>query len=288
VKKPARDPAQLPQNSPEAIAARLEEMERKIERLRSMYESFFSGIERQPPNAPRREMNRLMLEMQQVQIRNAALRFRFQSLSQRWTLMITYWNRTLREIEAGTYRKDLAKVSRRLALKGAPLSEQEAIALGIPASRARALVARQAARAAAVAPPADPPAEAAPGAPGAAPAPAGAASAAPLALAASAGPGDRPSGAPPPIAAGPRPRPGGAPARSSGIPGVSEDDLATLHKRYEEAARQTGQTGPSLARLREQLTRHAPAVMAQLGTDQVSFDVAVKDGRVVLRPKPRK
>jgi hypothetical protein len=28
--------------------------------------------------------------------------------------------------------------------------------------------------------------------------------------------------------------------------------------------------------------------MAQLGTDQVSFDVAVKDGRVVLRPKPRR
>jgi len=31
-----------------------------------------------------------------------------------------------------------------------------------------------------------------------------------------------------------------------------------------------------------------PQVMAQLGTDQVTFDVAVKDGRVVLRPKPRK
>ncbi len=108
-----------------------------------LYETFFSGVERQPPNAPRRELNRLMLETQQMQIRNAALRFRFQSLSQRWILMTTYWNRTLREIEAGTYRKDVAKVSRRLAQKGAPLTEQEAVALGIPASRARALVARQ-------------------------------------------------------------------------------------------------------------------------------------------------
>jgi hypothetical protein len=274
VKKQARDPSQLPQNSPEAISARLEEMERKIERLRSMYESFFSGIERQPPNAPRRDMNRLMLEMQQVQIRNAALRFRFQSLSQRWTLMITYWNRTLREIEAGTYRKDVAKVSRRLAQKGAPLSEQEAIALGIPASRARALVARQAARAGAV------PAAAAGG-------PAEAAPAGSQTAQETAGEGAPPAASSPPPHPGPAQRPA-PPARTSGIPGISEDDLAALHRRYEEAARQTGQAGPTLARLREQLTRHAPAVMAQLGTDQVSFDVAVKDGRVVLRPKPRK
>jgi hypothetical protein len=143
VKKSPRDLSLLAPDSPEVISARLEEMERKIERLRSMYETFFSGVERRAPNAPRREMNRLMLETQQIQIRNAALRFRFQSLSQKWTLMTTYWNRTLREIEAGTYRKDIAKVSRRLAQKGTPLSEQEAIALGIPATRARALVARQ-------------------------------------------------------------------------------------------------------------------------------------------------
>ena len=100
VKKPARDPSSLSlsQGSAEAITARLEEMERKVDRLRALYETFFSGIERQPPNAPRRELNRLVLEMQQIQIRNAALRFRFQSLSQKWTLMTTYWNRTLREI----------------------------------------------------------------------------------------------------------------------------------------------------------------------------------------------
>ena len=274
MKKPARDPASLPPNSVEAIAARLEEMERKVERLRAMYETFFSGVERQAPNAPRRELNRLMLEMQQAQIRNAALRFRFQSLSQRWTLFTTYWNRTMREIESGTYRKDLAKVSRRLALKGAPLSEQEAIALGIPASRARALVARQSARS-------GPPAAAADGAQGAPP---------------SAGPGaapvvpDGPAAAPLGGAARtPAAEPPPAPAaRPTGIPGVTEDELAALHRRYQEAARQTGQAGPTLARLREQLSRHAPQVIAQLGTDQVTFDVAVKDGRVVLRPKPRK
>jgi hypothetical protein len=264
VKKPSRDPSTLPQTSPEAISARLEEMERKVDRLRSMYETFFSGLERRAPDAPRRELNRLMLEMQQQQIRNVALRFRFQSLSQKWTLMTTYWNRTLREIEAGTYRKDVARVSRRLAQKGAPLTEAEAIALGIPAARARALVARQAnaagaaaATATAAAPPQGPGATGLP--------PAGAAAAPPEAA-----PAPTARAAPPP-----------------GIPGMTEEDLLALHQRYGEAARATGRAAPSLDRLRAQLTRHVPEVMAQLGTPDVTFDVAVKDGRVVLRPKPR-
>lgn len=129
--------------SSEAIATRLDDVERKIERLRALYESFFLGVERRPPIVPRTELNRLMLELQQVTIRNAALRFRFQSVSQRWTLLVTYWNRTLREIESGTYRRDLQKAYRRTAERGEPLTEAEATALGIPASRAKAFVAQQ-------------------------------------------------------------------------------------------------------------------------------------------------
>ena len=236
-------------------------MERKVDRLRALYETFFSGVERQPPNAPRRELNRMMLEMQQMQIRNAALRFRFQSLSQKWTLMTTYWNRTLREIEAGTYRKDVAKVSRRLAQKGSPLTEQEAVALGIPASRARALVARQEAR-------------------GGRPAAAGAGGGG------LGGPRNRrprrPATAPPPIAA-----PAPAAPRPSGVPGFSEDDLAALHRRYDEAARTTDRPAPTLDQLRDRLAKHVPQMIAHLGTEKVEFDVVVKDGRAVLRPKRR-
>lgn len=127
----------------EAIAARLEDAERKMERLRALYESFFLGVERRPPHVPRQELNRLMLETQQLAIRNAALRFRFQTLAQRWTLLTTYWNRTLREIESGTYRRDLQKAYRRLAARGQPLTEDEAATLGIPLGRAKAFVAQQ-------------------------------------------------------------------------------------------------------------------------------------------------
>ncbi|HXU81223.1 MAG TPA: MXAN_5187 C-terminal domain-containing protein [Polyangia bacterium] len=127
----------------ESIEARIGEMERKLDRLRGLYESFFMGIERAPPNVARRDMNRLILEMQQEPIGNASLRFRFQSMIQRWVLMTAYWNRTLREIESGTYRRDVARAQRHLAEKGRALTEQEAIAIGIPAGRAKAFVERQ-------------------------------------------------------------------------------------------------------------------------------------------------
>ena len=49
-------------DSQESIESRIGEMERKLDRLRGLYESFFMGIERAPPNVARHEMNRLMLE----------------------------------------------------------------------------------------------------------------------------------------------------------------------------------------------------------------------------------
>jgi hypothetical protein len=237
-----------PPDSSEAVAARLEEMERKVERLRTLYETFFSGAERRPPNVPRREMNRLMLEMQQLQIRNAALRFRFQSLQQKWILYTTYWNRTLREIESGTYRKDLARVQRKLALKGSPLTEEEAVALGIPATRARALIARQGSRA-------------------------------PASQAATA---DAPIPAPLPARAAFDP--------SESVAGMSAEEVDALHRRYAEARRQAGaaQPTPTLATFRELLQRKAPKILQEHGAARLVFDVALKEGKVVLKAKPVK
>jgi hypothetical protein len=137
-------PAASFDTSREGIDARLEEMERKLERMRGLYESFFMGIERSPPDVLRRDVNRQILEMQQVTISNSSLRFRYQALTQRWVLLITYWNRIMREIEAGTFSRDLAKAKRHMASKGtSAVSLEEALAMGIPASRAKAFVAHQ-------------------------------------------------------------------------------------------------------------------------------------------------
>jgi hypothetical protein len=251
VKKPGQT---LPPDHPEAVAERLAEMERKIDRLRTLYESFFAGTDRRPPNTPRRELNRLMLETQQLSIRNAGLRFRFQTLSQRWTLYTTYWNRTLREIEAGTYRKDLAKAQRRLAQRGEPLTEAEVVAMGIPLPRAKAFVERQN-----------------------------------RTLVAREGNPTVTDGTPPPPPPAPAPPPAAA-AKASDVPGMNDDDIADLQRRYNAALAGLENPRPALtvAKLKEMLATRVPEILRQQAATGVRFDVATRDGKVVLRAKPIK
>jgi hypothetical protein len=256
--------------SREGIDARLEEMERKLERMRGLYESFFMGIERSPPEVLRRDVNRQILELQQVPISNASLRFRYQALTQRWVLLITYWNRTMREIEAGTFSRDLAKAKRHLSKKGtAAITLQEALAMGIPASRAKAFVARQQAvqdrrAGTAKAAAADAVQTAA-----AVPAQSTEPKASPAASAATG-----PSGGPPPIP----------------LPGLPETDLQDAYRRYLEAHQKAGTAGPppAIDKLRRSLAKQLPQIMSANNCARVRLDIAVEDGKVRLRAWPVK
>ena len=243
--------------SREGIEARLDEMGQKLERLRGLYESFFMGVERSPPEVLRREMNRQILEMQQVPINNASLRFRYQALSQRWVLLITYWNRTMREIEAGTFSRDLSKAKRRLSEKGgAAITLEEALAMGIPARRAKAFVAHQQMvkdkRTAAQARTA----------PAQLPEPV----TQPVVAAA------QPTGRPPPIP----------------LPGLSEADLQETYRRYLEAHKQSGAgtPPPPIEKLRQRLAKQLPQILEANRCSHVRMEVAVEGDKVRLRAWP--
>jgi hypothetical protein len=264
VKKEGREAAL---SNIEALEARLADMERRLDRLRSLYESFFSGIERMPPNTPRRELNRLMVETQQIPISNASMRFRFQSLLGKWVQHTNYWNRTMREIEAGTYRRDLAKVQKRLAASGAALTESDVVALGIPAKRAKALVEHQqkararleAGRDAPEAPHAGQ-GDGGPRAPGAAVA------------------SSSPSRAAPPEAAA------AAPASPSPL---SEQMMQAFYDKYVEAHRALG-AAPEISRekMQARLSQEIPRIMAQRNCTSLELDIEVKEGRVRLKARP--
>lgn len=92
------------------IQAELDELENKLERLRVRYEQFFLGIEKIPPTTLRTDVVRIMRRIEQYQIRNTALKFRFRSMVQKFHSYSTYWNRTLREIENGTYRRHIERL----------------------------------------------------------------------------------------------------------------------------------------------------------------------------------
>lgn len=274
----------------EGIEARISEMELKIDRMRSMYESYFMGMERMPPDALRREMNRMMLEMQQVPISNASLRFRFQALSQKWVLHTTYWNRTMREIEAGTYRRDMARAQRHLANRGGMLTEEEAIAIGIPQNRVKAFIAGQQRRAAKKGPgeirvdgaspspdmgkgSAAAPAEVAPIAPG------------PVASApAESAPAPKPRSGPPPIPAFARRSPAPDPA----LPGLAEPDFNGAYDRYLAAHRELGTAADAASKekIRARLGKQLPRILEEKQCDRVRIEVVVEEGKVRLRAWP--
>jgi hypothetical protein len=259
--------------SREGIEARLDEMGRKLERMRGLYESFFMGVERTPPNTLRRDMNRQILEMQQVPIGNASLRFRYQALSQRWVLLVTYWNRTMREIESGTLSRDIARARRHMTQKGnTALTLEEALAMGIPASRAKAFVARQQMDI-------ERRAKNATGAQPAAP------NAVMLSVttelpALTIPVPSRAPGSPPPI-------PPPMPAPSS-LPGLGEADLQDSYRKYIDAHAKlaTGKAPPSLEKMRERLAKQLPQILEANRCSRVRLEVAVDGDKVRLRAWP--
>jgi hypothetical protein len=91
----------------------LNDVETRLDRIKALYEQYFQGVERLEPSVPRKELERRMQLLLKEKPRNTALRFRYQMLIQRWTTYLTYWQRVTRQIEEGTYRRDVLKVRKR-------------------------------------------------------------------------------------------------------------------------------------------------------------------------------
>ncbi|MBX3247393.1 MAG: hypothetical protein KF901_09435, partial [Myxococcales bacterium] len=93
----------------------LKELEVRLEHLKALYEQWFQGIERLPPVRRRESLERALKELRRDQPNNTAMRFRFQTVWQRWITMTTHWDRVTRQIEEGTYRRDVLRARRRNA-----------------------------------------------------------------------------------------------------------------------------------------------------------------------------
>ena len=119
----------------EEIEATIDELSKKLEILRVRYEQYFIGVEKIAPAVMRMDVVRIMRDLEQINIKNTALKFKLRTLVQKFTSYSTYWNRTLREIEDGTYKRHVDKAKReaaRLAQKsgqtGATASKNDAAA----------------------------------------------------------------------------------------------------------------------------------------------------------------
>jgi hypothetical protein len=95
------------------IDKELDELETKGEQLRALYEQYFMGLERHEPAVLRRDVERRIKVLRREQIRNTAQRFKFNVLVQRYNTMQQHWARVVREIENGTYRRDVLRAAAR-------------------------------------------------------------------------------------------------------------------------------------------------------------------------------
>lgn len=98
---------QLPQ---EKLAEDLDAMDESIANLQVLYEKYFLGIDRRPPEQERSRVGRRMRELRTTTtVRNTALMFRINTLFAKLISFERMWDRTLREIEEGIYKRDLFK-----------------------------------------------------------------------------------------------------------------------------------------------------------------------------------
>src|SRR5690606_17101606 len=94
------------------LDAVLSELEAKLDRLKVSYERYFSGIDRTPPEFLRKDVVRILRMLENSFIRNTAQKFRLNTCSQKLSTYSTYWNRIQRQIEEGTFKRDVQKARR--------------------------------------------------------------------------------------------------------------------------------------------------------------------------------
>jgi len=111
---------------PTEIEKLVGELEIAVDRVRSLYEQYFMGIEKLEPTVPRKDVDRRIHSLRKEQIRNTAQRFRFQMILQRYNTYQTHWQRICREIESGTYKRHLARAKRRFGSVNPPAGATQA------------------------------------------------------------------------------------------------------------------------------------------------------------------
>jgi TolA-binding protein len=106
------------------LEEQLDAMESRVDRLRSLYEQYFQGIEKLEPSMERNAVHHQLQQMRKTRTRNTALRFRLNQLIARMNTYETYWLRISRQIEDGTYHRDLFMARYRSRSRGEQAPEE--------------------------------------------------------------------------------------------------------------------------------------------------------------------
>jgi hypothetical protein len=84
-------------------------LEIKMNQLKLDYEKYFLGTRPTEPSMARSEVQKIVIRFCNTRITNTSLRFKFNSLNGRYQAFKRRWDATLRQIEAGTYKRHVFK-----------------------------------------------------------------------------------------------------------------------------------------------------------------------------------
>jgi hypothetical protein len=284
-------------------------IEEEIAALKVSYEHYFLGTERAPPTRQYEDLKKRVMRLKSSFVRNTSAKFRVQSIHGKFVTYERLWQRTMQEIENGTYKRDVVKARRRLEKKptsdrprsqtSVELPDEELEALDAPPS----MSSRGVPSVAPLVPPVAPVTRASgiPSIPSVAPAvkplvpsvapaiPSVAPLVPPIApavkpLVPSVAPvAARPAA--PPRAAAPAPRP--ASAASAGD--LSDAKLKSVYDAYVAAKRNNKEDTSKMSydNIAASLRKQVPELMKQHKANSVEFKVVIKDGKAVLKAVPK-
>jgi hypothetical protein len=92
-------------------------LEGKLAELKVEYDKYFAGVEKIEPVKLKEEVKRIVRRLSTLYINNTAIRFRKDNVIAHFNSYNQYWNRILRQIEDGTYVRDVFKADYRDRVK---------------------------------------------------------------------------------------------------------------------------------------------------------------------------
>ncbi len=106
------------------VIAELEKLEGLISDLKIQFEQYFIGILPHPPDKTHAEVKRLRRRITSIPFKNSEAKYRLKTLEHRYHTYRSYWERVLRERDAGTYKRDLFRVRKKEELAEERLTPQ--------------------------------------------------------------------------------------------------------------------------------------------------------------------
>ena len=98
-----------PDQQAKELAKTITVLDQRLDKLRAAYEQYFQGIERMQPTQEHDTLKRFVNDLRKVYTRNTATKFRINQLVAKLNTYENYWNRVSKQIEEGTYHRDVFK-----------------------------------------------------------------------------------------------------------------------------------------------------------------------------------